>query len=97
MTALSHRSKVVLKEYRADEVVLKRCYDEASLLQRCAHPAIVELEAIFHDRDFFYLQMPYYNRGTLLKYCVEENLPARALIVMLQSIAQALSHLHACG
>ena len=59
----------------------------------------MQLDAIFHDatNGFFYLQMPFYSRGTLMDYCAEEKLAARSLILMLQSISQALAHLHAHG
>ena len=41
------------------------CYKEAALLRRLRHPSIVELEAIFQNAGHLYLQMPWYENGTL--------------------------------
>ena len=63
---------------------------------RCRHHAVVELEAIFVvDKEFFYLQMPYYVHGTLKEYCEERKPLARELIELLLPLCQALAHLHA--
>ena len=87
--------RVVLKEYRtADAAMLRTCYHEASMLQRCRHHAVVQLEAIFAAEGFFYLQMPFYANGTLLEYCLKRQPSARALIELLLPLCQALAHLH---
>eukprot|EP00961_Rhodomonas_salina_P159068 2141912-Rhodomonas_salina.2 len=58
-----------VKEYLLDQAELPRALNEASLLHRLRHPALVELVGIFiddmQDTAKVYLQMPFYEHGPL--------------------------------
>ena len=89
---------VALKEYRVDAAALKTCYGEAALLHKCRHPAVAVLEALFECDGFFYLQMPFYENGTLQDLHERtSSLSARYLLELLLPLSQAVAHLDALG
>ena len=96
---------VALKEYRVDKAGIRTCFKEAELLFKCRHPAVVELEALFTDKenDSFYLQMPYYANGTLDDLDDGAKRSARYLIELLLPLSNAVaqcalsSNTHSCS
>ena len=88
------RRHVALKEYRTDARSLSRFYKEALVLRRLRHPGIVEIEAIFACDSNLYLQMPFYEHGTLRQWVQSQQPDATALATVLQKILEALTHLH---
>jgi hypothetical protein len=86
---------VALKEYRTDARSLSHCYKEALVLRRLRHPGIVEIEAIFAYEGHLYLQMPFYERGTLRQWAQQQQPDEVALATVVQLVLEALAHLHA--
>ena len=73
------------------------CYKEAALLRRLRHPSIVELEAIFQNAGHLYLQMPWYENGTLEEWFTATRPSPLALAAVLLQLCQAVAHVHANG
>ena len=86
---------VALKEYRTDPRSLQRVYKEASVLRRLSTaPGIVKIEAIFRHENYLYLQMPFYEMGTLRQWVLREQPDDTAFGTAIYLVLEALVHLH---
>ncbi len=92
-----------VKEYRLSRPGSLRTFlKEAAIIHRNRHHAIVELLGLFQDArgegGTFYIQMPWYEHGTLDQWAVGGQLPEwfRVRAVLLDAL-QGLAHLHLGG
>ena len=92
-----------VKEYRLSRPgSLRTCLKEAAIIHRSRHHAVVELRALFQDArgegGAFYIQMPWYEHGTLDQWAAGGQLPEwhRVRAVLLDAL-EGLAHLHAGG
>jgi serine/threonine protein kinase len=92
-----------VKEYRLSRPGSLRTFlKEAAIIHRNRHHAIVELLGLFQDArsegGTFYIQMPWYEHGTLDQWVVGGQLPEwyRVRAVLLDAL-QGLAHLHLGG
>ncbi|KAK3239158.1 hypothetical protein CYMTET_50896 [Cymbomonas tetramitiformis] len=92
---------VVLKEIpRAERQAVRR---EVLLQATVKHPAILEMNGVFLDKNKVYIELPYCRGGHLLEWCREyeiehnEKVSWEQLRVMLYSALQGLGHLHGLG
>lgn len=89
-----------IKEYTIDtksSASLRACAREAALLVRVTHDHIAEIKAVFTDGNKFYLQMPWYQQGTLLDWVEKEEPPPDSIRRALSQVLRALCHLHKLG
>ena len=92
-----------VKEYRLSRPEsLRTCLKEAAIIHRYRHHAVVELRGLFQDArgegGAFYIQMPWYEHGTLDQWAGGGQLPEwyRVRAVLLDAL-QGLTHLHSGG
>ncbi len=92
-----------IKEFRiADAKDLQTCLKEAAIIHNLRHQAIVEIRAIFQDTrntgNVFYIQMPWYDHGTLDQWVVSNQRPEWHKVrgVLLDALL-GLTHLHLSG
>ena len=69
-----------IKQYTLnDSADLRTCLKEAAIAQRLRHHAIVEITALFQgsgtEANMFYMQMPWYEYGSLDKYVAQPVQP----------------------
>eukprot|EP00927_Polykrikos_kofoidii_P033663 TRINITY_DN2848_c1_g1_i1.p1 TRINITY_DN2848_c1_g1~~TRINITY_DN2848_c1_g1_i1.p1 ORF type:complete len:1314 (+),score=241.86 TRINITY_DN2848_c1_g1_i1:354-3944(+) len=78
---------------------LRVCLHEAAILKRARHPHIVEICAIFADPDEhgFFIQMPFYELGSLDKWVRDSKPDDRSVCRVLAQVVSALAHLHGLG
>ena len=90
-----------LKEYTISEPGrLQTCLKEATLVCQQRHPAIVEMTALFQNVDgtSFYMQMPWYEHGSLDKWVRGDQRPGWPRVrSVLQDALVGLAHLHDNG
>lgn len=88
-----------LKEYTIDDASLRTCTKEAALLMRLSHPHVVEITAVFTDaaKRKLYLQMPWYQEGTLRDWVQNRQPPTESICRALSQVLGALSHMHHRG
>jgi hypothetical protein len=94
-------AEFAIKEYRVAQASdLRTCLKEAAIIYRQRHPAIVEIIALFQgeDKNSFYLQMPWYQHGSLDKWVHGDQLPKwpKVRSVLLDALL-GLAHLHDNG
>ena len=89
-----------IKEYNSSQPDhLKTCLKEAAIIYQQRHPAIVEIQALFQgtetENDTFYLQMPWYEHGSLDKWVSGTQVPdwSKVRNVLLDAVI-GLGHLH---
>ena len=92
--ALFRGQRVALKEYRTDAPSLKRCYAEAMVLRRLKHPGVVEIQAVFATNGSLYIQMPFYEQGTLRQWYDRRAPSNEAFASVLLLVLEACVHLH---
>jgi hypothetical protein len=91
-----------IKEYKIGQAChLRTCLKEAMVIYRQRHPAIVEIKALFQgsgNESSFYMQMPWYENGSLDKWVAGENGPdwQKVRSVLLDTLL-GLVHLHDNG
>jgi serine/threonine protein kinase len=89
-----------LKEFTlATDTGLKDLFREAALLRRMRHPAVVEVLGVFEDtirnnEEVMFLQMPFFELGTVDEWIESERPEWHAVRLVLFDIAGALEHLH---
>jgi len=78
---------------------LRVCLHEAALLTRARHPHIAEMVAIFADPEEhgFFIQMPFYEQGSLDKWAEQNRPDDLSLRRVLAQVVTALAHLHGLG
>ena len=89
-----------LKEFRlASDEGLQKLLREAAMLRKMRHPAIVEIVSVFEDAKKegmrMFLQMPFFEHGTLNTWVESEAPSWRDVRTVLLDIAGALEYLHA--
>mmetsp|Transcript_18741 Transcript_18741/g.34725 ORF Transcript_18741/g.34725 Transcript_18741/m.34725 type:complete len:1228 (+) Transcript_18741:202-3885(+) len=97
--------QVVLKEYRVtgEPSSRRRVRREARLLRLLGeHPNIANIDAVFvhppeHGMQLAYLQMPFYEGGSLTEWLEEKKPPTNVKQSIFSQFAQALQHVHANG
>jgi hypothetical protein len=94
-------AEFAIKEYRVAQASdLRTCLKEAAIVYRQRHPAIVEIIALFQgeDKNSFYLQMPWYQHGSLDKWVDSDQRPKwpKVRSVLLDALL-GLAHLHDHG
>jgi serine/threonine protein kinase len=96
-------TQYAIKEYGIDQPAhLQTCLKEAGVIYRHRHPNIVQLKAIFQgsgsEQGNFYLQMPWYDNGTLEQWAGGDSRPEWTQVrsVLLDALV-GLVHLHAHG
>jgi serine/threonine protein kinase len=92
-----------IKEYAIGQPAhLQTCLKEAAVVYRHRHPNIVQVKAIFQgsgsEQGNFYLQMPWYDNGTLEQWSGGDSWPKWTQVrsVLLDTLL-GLVHLHAHG
>jgi tRNA A-37 threonylcarbamoyl transferase component Bud32 len=90
-----------IKEYRVAQASdLRTCLKEVAIIYRHRHPAIVEINALFQgeDKNSFYLQMPWYQHGSLDQWVDSDQRPIwpKVRSVLLDALL-GLAHLHDHG
>jgi len=75
---------------------LRVCLHEAALLARARHPHIAEMVAIFADPEEhgFFIQMPFYEKGSLDKWVTDQKPDDPSVRRVLAQVVVALTHLH---
>lgn len=78
---------------------LRVCLHEAALLTRARHPHIAEILALFADTDEhgFFIQMPFYEQGSLDKWRADHHPDDLSIRRVLAQVVTALAHLHGLG
>mmetsp|Transcript_34870 Transcript_34870/g.80876 ORF Transcript_34870/g.80876 Transcript_34870/m.80876 type:complete len:631 (+) Transcript_34870:310-2202(+) len=78
---------------------LRVCLHEAALLTRARHPHIAEMVALFADPEEhgFFIQMPFYEQGSLDKWCADHKPDDHSIRRVLVQVVTALAHLHGLG
>jgi len=78
---------------------LRVCLHEAALLTRARHPHTAEILAIFADPEEhgFFIQMPFYEKGSLDKWCADHKPDDLSIRRVLAQVVTALAHLHGLG
>ena len=95
---LDDKEESILKEYLLGPDGLGTLQKEAGLLHRLQHPHIVELKSVhIDDRGAAaFLEMPYYEGGTILEWLSsgEGPRPHSLVVRMLHQVVQAVEFLH---
>jgi serine/threonine protein kinase len=94
-------AEFAIKEYRVAQASdLRTCLKEAAIIYEQRHPAIVEIKALFQgeDKNSFYLQMPWYQHGSLDRWVDGDQRPKwpKVRSVLLDALL-GLEHLHDHG
>jgi serine/threonine protein kinase len=92
-----------IKEYAIGQPThLQTCLQEVAIIYRYRHPNIVQVKAIFQgsgsEQGNFYLQMPWYDNGTLEQWAGGDSRPEWTQVrSVLLDVLIGLVHLHAHG
>jgi len=96
-------AEFAIKEYRVAQASdLRTCLKEVAIIYRQRHPAIVGIKALFQgsgeNKSFFYVQMPWYQHGSLDKWVDSNQRPKwpKVRSVLLDALL-GLAHLHDNG
>ncbi len=94
------REIYALKEFSVtSDMDLQSLMREAAVLRRMRHPTIVEIISVFESpvstgEKIMYLQMPFFEHGSLDKWITTEAPEWRSVRVVLLDVAMALEWLH---
>ena len=92
----SGNEQFAIKEYKIKGALdLRTCLKEAAIVHRLRHPAIVEIRALFQADSNMYVQMPWYENGSLDKWVAGKLRPEWHQVrqVLLDALL-GLAHLH---
>ena len=92
----SGNEQFAIKEYKIKGAHdLRTCLKEAAIVHRLRHPAIVEIRALFQADSNMYMQMAWYDNGSLDKWVAGELRPEWHQVrqVLLDALL-GLAHLH---
>ncbi len=93
-----HAIKILLPRYALDPTVLTLMLEEARLLQRVRHEAVVGCQGLLRDTDGRPMLVMDYLRGRTLSARLRDGpLPQADLILLAARLASGLSALHAQG
>lgn len=87
-------SEIVVKQITRENLSLDKLFLESRILHSVAHTNISPVQYACRDKDFVYITMPYYSKGSLKSLMSRETLTLRKIIKYSIDILSGLMHIH---
>ncbi|RUP46633.1 kinase-like domain-containing protein [Jimgerdemannia flammicorona] len=91
------RQNVAIKKYIEGNKDKQLIESEIITMTKHRHPNILRLQSIYSYDSCVFLVTPYYNGGTLQKYCLDNDVALLQMVFILKRLVAGLAEIHKRG